>query len=85
MMFVISGVYFIINECLFLEEGAALHELGHALGLYHEQEHPLGMEYIRPKFENIEDGKGFKFRVFDCLFVRLLYVCLFVLKNKPKA
>ena len=42
--------------------GAAIHELGHALGLFHEQARTDRDEYVRINWDNIISGKEFNFQ-----------------------
>ena len=37
--------------------GTALHELGHALGMHHEQSRPDRDMYVEIKWDHIKDGK----------------------------
>ncbi|WP_298313703.1 M12 family metallopeptidase [uncultured Aquimarina sp.] len=37
--------------------GNTIHEIGHAVGMFHEQSHPQRWRYVDIKWENIEDGK----------------------------
>ena len=47
--------------CFTLQYGKVLHEIGHALGAYHEQKNPDRIHYINILYENIRDGKNKSF------------------------
>ncbi len=52
-----------INLSPLCSRGAVIHEIGHALGLYHEHTRPDRDEYIRVNFENIEKGQKHNFLI----------------------
>ncbi|WP_459209242.1 M12 family metallopeptidase [Aquimarina rhabdastrellae] len=44
--------------------GNTIHEIGHAIGLYHEQSRVDRDQHIKINFQNIEDGKAHNFRTY---------------------
>ncbi|WP_299609247.1 M12 family metallopeptidase [uncultured Aquimarina sp.] len=44
--------------------GNTIHEIGHAIGLWHEQSRKDRDQYIQILFENIQDGREFNFRTY---------------------
>ncbi|MFD2561701.1 M12 family metallopeptidase [Aquimarina rubra] len=45
--------------------GNTIHEIGHAIGLWHEQSRKDRDQYIKVLFENIQSGKEFNFRTYQ--------------------
>lgn len=45
--------------------GSIIHEIGHSVGLWHEQSRSDRNEHIEVLFENIQDGKGHNFELHD--------------------
>ncbi|WP_025664408.1 M12 family metallopeptidase [Aquimarina megaterium] len=41
--------------------GNTIHEIGHAIGMYHEQQHPKRDNYVTVNFNNIQSGKASNF------------------------
>ncbi|WP_170837058.1 M12 family metallopeptidase [Aquimarina amphilecti] len=44
--------------------GNTIHEIGHAIGLWHEQSRKDRDQYIKVLFENIQNGKDFNFKTY---------------------
>lgn len=44
---------------LLRSQNSALHELGHALGLLHENMHPESTQYFRLSYKEVSDSKDF--------------------------
>ncbi|WP_298546838.1 M12 family metallopeptidase [uncultured Aquimarina sp.] len=44
--------------------GNTIHEIGHAIGLWHEQSRKDRDQYIKVLFENIQNGREFNFRTY---------------------
>ncbi|MBW1298813.1 peptidase M12 [Aquimarina litoralis] len=49
------------NAC---STGNTIHEIGHAIGLWHEQSRKDRDQYINVLYENIQDGREFNFRTY---------------------
>lgn len=45
--------------------GAILHELGHAIGLYHEQSRTDRGQHVRIRWRNIQAGQRYNFRTYE--------------------
>ena len=46
------------------DDGSTIHEIGHAIGLWHEQSRTDRDNFITIHFENIEDGRAFNFQTY---------------------
>ncbi len=56
------------------EKPVLLHELGHAIGFWHEQSRPDRDSYVRIIYENVREGKESQFRKYTREFVDSLNV-----------
>lgn len=71
--------------------GNTIHEIGHAIGMYHEQQHPKRDDYVTVNFNNIKSGKSSNFKKRSSSSVRtstfdlgsiMMYGSYFFSKNK---
>ncbi len=44
-------------------KGNTIHEIGHAIGMYHEQSHPKRDDFVKINFQNITSGREGNFRI----------------------
>ena len=65
LLFCVSHVIFYKNFTIiipYFQNGTIAHEVGHAIGFWHEQSRPDRDDFIRIHRENVTDGKFYNFQ-----------------------